>query len=164
MTWVGQKVEKLLQQNLLEKLINLDITFYDKTSPGILIERMRVDTRLITSSAGTIFMTLVKDGIALISLVVVTLYIDWKWTLIAFIGAPILIIPIYFLQKWIRKISVENRNIEADLSISLDEIFHGISILKLYSLQTYRLSSFKIFRESRKIKLKIEGGVASTLH
>ena len=26
-TWVGQKVEKLLQQNLLEKLIYLDITF-----------------------------------------------------------------------------------------------------------------------------------------
>ena len=94
-TWVGQKVEKLLQQNLLEKLIYLDITFYDKTSPGILIERMRVDTRLITSSAGTIFMTLVKDGIALISLILVTLYIDFKWTLIAFIGAPILIIPIF---------------------------------------------------------------------
>ena len=157
------KVEKSLQQKLLEKLINLDLPFYDKTSPGILIERMRVDTRLITSSAGTIFMTLVKDGIALVSLIAVALYVDWKWTLIAFIGAPILIIPIYFLQKWIRKISVENRNIEADLSISLDEIFHGISILKLYSLQTYRLSSFKILLEKvRKIKLKIEGGVAST--
>ena len=162
-TWVGQKVEKSLQQNLLEKLINLDIAFYDKTSPGILIERMRVDTRLITSSAGTIFMTLVKDGIALISLILVTLYIDFKWTLIAFIGAPILIIPIFLLQKWIRKTSVENRNIEADLSMSLDEIFHGISILKLYSLQTYRLSSFKTLLEKvRKIKLKIEGGVAST--
>ncbi len=162
-TWVGQKVEKSLQQNLLEKLINLDIAFYDKTSPGILIERMRVDTRLITSSAGTIFMTLVKDGIALISLILVTLYIDFKWTLIAFIGAPILIIPIFLLQKWIRKTSIENRNIEADLSMSLDEIFHGISILKLYSLQTYRLSSFKnLLEKVRKIKLKIEGGVAST--
>ena len=30
-TWVGQKVEKSIQQNLLEKLINLDIGFYDKT-------------------------------------------------------------------------------------------------------------------------------------
>ena len=67
------------------------------------------------------------------------------------------------MQKWIRKISGENRNIEADLSISLDEIFHGISILKLYSLQTYRLNSFKkLLEKVRKIKLKIEGGVAST--
>ncbi|MFL2801590.1 MAG: ABC transporter ATP-binding protein [Paracoccaceae bacterium] len=162
-TWVGQKVEKLLQQNLLEKLLNLDLSFYDRASPGILIERMRVDTRLITNAAGTIFMTLVKDGIALLSLIAVTLYVDWKWTIIAFIGAPILIIPIFFLQKWIRKISGENRNIEADLSISLDEIFHGISILKLYSLQTYRLNAFKTLLEKvRKIKLKIEGGVAST--
>ena len=162
-TWVGQKVEKSLQQKLLEKLINLDLPFYDKTSPGTLIERMRVDTRLITSSAGTIFMTLVKDGIALVSLIAVALYVDWKWTVIAFIGAPILVIPIFLLQKWIRKISGENRNIEADLSISLDEIFHGISILKLYSLQTYRLNSFKkLLEKVRKIKLKIEGGVAST--
>ena len=141
----------------------MDLPFYDKTSPGTLIERMRVDTRLITSSAGTIFMTLVKDGIALVSLVAVALYVDWKWTVIAFIGAPILVIPIFLLQKWIRKISGENRNIEADLSISLDEIFHGISILKLYSLQTYRLNSFKkLLEKVRKIKLKIEGGVAST--
>ena len=162
-TWVGQKIEKSLQQKLLEKLINLDLPFYDKTSPGTLIERMRVDTRLITSSAGTIFMTLVKDGIALVSLIAVALYVDWKWTVIAFIGAPILVIPIFLLQKWIRKISGENRNIEADLSISLDEIFHGISILKLYSLQTYRLNSFKkLLEKVRKIKLKIEGGVAST--
>ena len=108
-------------------------------------------------------MTLVKDGIALISLIAVALYVDWKWTVIAFIGAPILVIPIFLLQKWIRKISGENRNIEADLSISLDEIFHGISILKLYSLQTYRLNSFKkLLEKVRKIKLKIEGGVAST--
>lgn len=162
-TWVSQKVEKLLQQNLLEKLINLDLPFYDKTSPGVLIERMRVDTRLITTSASTIFMTLVKDGIALISLITVALYVDWKWTIIAFIGAPILVIPIFLLQKWIRKISGENRNIEADLSISLDEIFHGISILKLYSLETYRLTAFKkLLEKVRKIKLKIEGGVAST--
>ena len=118
------------------------LPFYDKSSPGTLIERRRVDTRLITSSAGTIFMTLVKDGIALVSLVAVALYVDWKWTVIAFIGAPILVIPIFLLQKWIRKISGENRNIEADLSISLDEIFHGISILKLYSLQSYRLRYF----------------------
>ena len=162
-TWVTQKIEKLLQYNLLDKLINLDISFYDNTSPGVLIERMRVDTRLITTSAGTIFMILIKDGISLISLIAVALYVDWKWTIIAFIGAPLLVVPIFLLQKWVRNISSKNRNIEADLSTSLDEIFHGISILKLYSLQNYRLQLFNLLLEKvRKIKLKIEGGIAST--
>ena len=87
-SWVSQRVEKTLQERLLEKLVNLHLEFFNKVSPGVLIERMRVDTRLVTSTAGTIFMTLVRDGISLLSLVAVALYVDWLWTVIAFVGAP----------------------------------------------------------------------------
>lgn len=162
-TWVSQKVEKALQESLLEKLINLDMDFFNKVSPGVLIERMRVDTRAVTGTAGTIFITLVRDGVSLLSLVAVALYIDWTWTVIAFIGAPLLIVPVFFLQSWIRKTSSENRTIEGNLSLSLDEIFHGIAIIKLYSIEAYRLGLFKVLLEKvRKIKLKIEGGIAAT--
>ena len=162
-TWVSQKVEKALQESLLEKLINLDMDFFNKVSPGVLIERMRVDTRAVTGTAGSIFITLVRDGVSLLSLVAVALYVDWTWTIIAFIGAPLLIVPVFFLQSWIRKTSSENRTIEGNLSLSLDEIFHGIAIIKLYSLESYRLGLFKVLLEKvRKIKLKIEGGIAAT--
>ena len=162
-TWVSQKVEKALQESLLEKLINLDMDFFNKVSPGVLIERMRVDTRAVTGAAGTIFITLVRDGVSLLSLIAVALYVDWTWTVIAFIGAPLLIVPVFFLQSWIRKTSSENRTIEGNLSLSLDEIFHGIAIIKLYSIEAYRLGLFKVLLEKvRKIKLKIEGGIAAT--
>ena len=161
--WVSQGVEKSLQENLLRKLMHLDMEFFNKTSPGMLIERMRVDTRAVTSTAGTIFMTLIRDGISLASLITVALYVDWIWTLIAFVGAPLIIIPVFFLQKWIRKISIENRNLEGKLSFSLDEIFHGISILKLYSLESYRMNLFKgLLRKVKRIRFKMEGGVALT--
>ena len=97
--WVSQGVEKSLQESLLRKLMYLDMEFFNKASPGMLIERMRVDTRAVTSTAGTIFMTLVRDGISLASLIMVALYVDWMWTLIAFVGAPLIIIPVFFLQK-----------------------------------------------------------------
>ena len=162
-TWVSQKVEKALQESLLEKLIHLDMDFFNKVSPGVLIERMRVDTRAVTGTAGSIFITLVRDGVSLLSLVAVALYVDWTWTIIAFIGAPLLIVPVFFLQSWIRKTSSENRTIEGNLSLSLDEIFHGIAIIKLYSIEAYRLGLFKVLLEKvRKIKLKIEGGIAAT--
>ena len=59
--WVSQGVEKSLQESLLRKLMYLDMEFFNKASPGMLIERMRVDTRAVTSTAGTIFMTLIRD-------------------------------------------------------------------------------------------------------
>ena len=161
--WVSQGVEKSLQESLLRKLMYLDMEFFNKASPGMLIERMRVDTRAVTSTAGTIFMTLVRDGISLASLITVALYVDWMWTLMAFVGAPLIIIPVFFLQKWIRKISIENRNLEGKMSISLDEIFHGISILKLYSLESYRMNLFKgLLQKVKRIRFKMEGGVALT--
>ena len=161
--WVSQGVEKSLQESLLRKLMYLDMEFFNKASPGMLIERMRVDTRAVTSTAGTIFMTLVRDGISLASLITVALYVDWMWTLIAFVGAPLIIIPVFFLQKWIRKISIENRNLEGKMSISLDEIFHGISILKLYALESYRMNLFKgLLQKVKRIRFKMEGGVALT--
>ena len=162
-TWVSQKVEKALQESLLAKLISLDMDFFNKVSPGVLIERMRVDTRSVTATAGTIFITFIRDGISLLSLVAVALYVDWIWTVLAFVGAPLLIIPVFFLQKWIRKTSSENRTIEGNLSLSLDEIFHGISVIKLYSLESYRVGLFNgLLEKVRKIKLKIEAGIAST--
>ena len=93
-SFVVQKINKLLQSDLTQHLIGMDMSFYGKNSPGILIERVRVDSQKITDLCSNILMTLGRDGISLISLLFVACWIDWKWTIIAFVGAPILVLPI----------------------------------------------------------------------
>ena len=75
--------------------------------------------------------TVGRDGFSLISLLAVVFFIDWKWSLIAFLGIPFLVLPILLLQGLVRSRAGENRDYESKANVRLDEIFHGITDIKL---------------------------------
>ncbi len=160
-SFVVQKINKFLQSDLTKHLLGMDISFFGNNSPGILIERVRVDSQKITDLCSTILMTLGRDGISLISLLVVACWIDWKWTIIAFVGAPILILPILILQKWIRKVALKSREVEAKITVKLDELFHGIKEIKINNIQNDETKKInKLFEYIRNIKFKLEAGLS----
>ena len=160
-SYSGQKINKSLQLNLSKHLLTLDSNYFYKNPPGLLLERVRVDTQKIIEMSSNIIMTFGRDGISLISLVTVAVIIDWRWAFISFIGAPLLIIPILFLQNWIRQTASESRAAEAESSVRLDEIFHGINAIKLNAIEKYESNRLnQILEFNRKLKVRMEGGLA----
>jgi len=95
---VCQKIIKVIQDRMVAHLLNMDVGFYQKNSPGILMDRVRADSKALSESVGEAFMTVGRDGFSLISLLAVVFFIDWKWSLIAFLGIPFLVLPILLLQ------------------------------------------------------------------
>ena len=158
---VGQKISKKVQYNIVTHILNLSNDFFHKNAPGLLIERVRGDTQKIIEMLSIVLMTIGRDGVAFISLIVVAMIIDWTWALIAFVGAPLLVIPILILQKWIRLTAMESRNADGENTTRLDEIFHGISAIKLNNAEVFESKRFeKILEVTRKIKFRMESGMA----
>lgn len=120
-----------VQSGLLAHLMRLDQAFYRRNPPGVLIERVRGDTALIKQLFAGAFVPFVRDTVALVALLGVTIYIDWRWTLIALLGAPLLIWPVELLQARVRRTSAAARAAAAQASARLDEIFHGITTVHL---------------------------------
>jgi len=132
---VGLKVTTRLQGLLLRHMLTLDQRFFQDNSPGSLLERVRGDATALQSLATTALMSLGRDSITLISLLVVMLATDWQWTLTALIGIPLLVVPLYLLHRLIRATSLQSRAAAARLSTRLDEIFHGMQTIKLNGLE-----------------------------
>jgi ABC-type multidrug transport system fused ATPase/permease subunit len=132
-TYIGQNVIATLQKNLLSHLLTFNPTFFQKNSPGSLIERVRGDTAAIERVWATVLAGSFRDLIAVFSLLIVAISIDPLWALIALLGAPLLIIPVFFLRVLIQKTTRNSRSAAADVATRLDEIFHGISSIKLIS-------------------------------
>jgi subfamily B ATP-binding cassette protein MsbA len=132
---VGLKVTTRLQGLMLRHMLTLDQRFFRDNSPGSLLERVRGDATALQSLATTALMSLGRDSITLISLLVVMLATDWQWTLSALIGIPLLVVPLYLLHRLIRATSLQSREAAARLSTRLDEIFHGIQTIKLNRLE-----------------------------
>lgn len=134
---IGLKIVNQMQKDILGHMVRLDSSFFSENSPGALIERVRGDTQALRSFASNALMNVGRDTVALISLITVALIMDWRWTLIAFVGAPLLVVPIVMLHRWILVTTRKARRTSALMSTRLDEIFHGINAIKLNNLEKH---------------------------
>ena len=134
---IGLRVVADMQSHLGAHLMTLDSKFFSQNSPGNLIERVRGDTQTIQTTASNALIVIGRDTFTLVALVAVALSIDWKWTLIAFIGLPVLALPVSFLHKLVQRATLKSRLAAADLSTRLDEIFHGIKAIKANRMETH---------------------------
>ena len=158
---VCQKIIKVIQDRMVAHLLNMDVGFHQKNSPGVLMDRVRADSKALSESVGEAFMTVGRDGFSLISLLDVVFFIDWKWSLIAFLGIPFLVLPILLLQGLVRSRAGENRDYESKANVRLDEIFHGITDIKLNRAEgRERNKFFDILQLTHKVRLRLEAGMA----
>ena len=142
MARVGQRVSAALQHDLVGHMLGLDSLWFQKTPPGNLIERVRGDTLVASTIWSTVLAAAGRDLVALVSLFVVALSIDWLWTLIAVAGVPLLLLPIMGLQRLVRRTTRAARAAAALISTRLDEIFHGVTTIKLNRLETHENDRF----------------------
>lgn len=151
-----------LQSMLLAHLTRLDLGFFKRNAPGVLIERVRGDSAALARVFQGLITGFGRDGAAVVVLFGVALWTDWQWTLIAVIGIPLLLLPILWLQRLIRRRSAESRIAAADSSNRLDEAFHGIATIQLTGTEERELSRFRqIMRDYvRKIARAVIGHAA----
>ncbi|MEM7644498.1 MAG: ABC transporter ATP-binding protein [Pseudomonadota bacterium] len=132
-----------LQQDLLEHVLRLDGAFFSDHSPGTLIERVQGDVQATQTNWTAIVTAGGRDAVGLASLLVVALLVDPVWTLVAAIGAPLLILPSLIVQRYIKRKSLALRDIAGMRTTRLDEIFHGIAPIKLNAMETYQAGRFR---------------------
>ena len=97
-TFIGQKVIAALQKNLVSHLLTFSPNFFQENAPGSLIERVRGDTAAIERVWATVLAGSFRDIVAVFSLLIVAISIDPIWATIALLGAPLLVIPVFFLN------------------------------------------------------------------
>ncbi|MGL5011542.1 MAG: ABC transporter transmembrane domain-containing protein, partial [Paracoccaceae bacterium] len=142
MAGISARVAASMQTDLLRHLLRLDGGFFQTHAPGHLIERVQGDTIAVQGVWSTLITGIGRDLVALIGLFAVALSIDWRWTLAALIGAPLLIIPTAVVQRYIRRKTDQMRDQAGLRATRLDEIFHGIQAIKLNRMEDYQTSRF----------------------
>jgi subfamily B ATP-binding cassette protein MsbA len=137
MTMIRERSAAALRSDLLSHLMRLDGGWHQSHPPGYLIERVQGDVTAINQVWATLVTGAGRDLISVVSLFAVALS-DWRWTLVALVGVPVLVLPSLIAQKYVRRRSRSSREIAAHMSTRLDEVFHGIAPIKLNALESYQ--------------------------
>jgi len=162
LAYVGDKVITGLQAHLTGHLLTLDQRFHHDHPPGHLIERVRGDTQELSVLFDRILLAGVRDSVTILALIGAALYIDWKWTLIALVGVPLLILPAALLQRLVRKMGSRARTAAADASTRLDEIFHGVVTVQRNGIEAHETQRLaRVLKSYLKARVRTAAGQAA---
>ncbi|WP_417722078.1 ABC transporter ATP-binding protein [Salipiger sp.] len=143
LTQVSQLSVGDIRTDMLAHLVTLDGSYHQVNGPGYLMQRVEGDVESVNKVWRIIITGAGRDVIALVSLFAVALSTDWQWTLVALIGAPLLVAPSIFVQRYVRGNARKARDIAAHLSTRLNEVFHGIVPVKLNRLEDYQTDRYR---------------------
>lgn len=149
MTKVSESAAAGMRSHLLSHMMTLDGGFHQTNAPGQLIERVQGDVTVVNRIWASIMVGIGRDLIAVAVLFSVALSIDWKWTAVALIGIPFLVLPSLLAQAYVRKRAGHARAFAGKMATRLDEVFHGINAIKLNALERYQSSRYDALGTAR---------------
>ena len=137
MSKVAHSIIAKLQTQMFEKLMYLNMKFYNDSKSGNLISRLINDTYYLRLAIVKSVTGIIKDVLVIIFLLGNMFYQSWTLTLFAFFAFPLAIWPIRKIGKSIRKITYTIQNEIAVFSNVLTESIKGIRQVKAYSRENY---------------------------
>ncbi|MCF6353333.1 MAG: ABC transporter ATP-binding protein, partial [Cyclobacteriaceae bacterium] len=100
--WVGQYIIKDIRVKLYEHLINLRLSFFDKTPIGRLVTRVISDIETLSEVFSQGLAAIVGDLLQLFFIIGFMLYADWRMALVSLITFPIMLFATYVFKEKIK--------------------------------------------------------------
>ncbi len=137
MSKVAHEIIAKLQAQMFEKLMYLNMKFYNDSKSGNLISRLINDTYYLRLAIVKSVTGVIKDVLVIIFLLGNMFYQSWTLTLFAFFAFPLALWPIRKIGKSIRKITYTIQSEIAVFSNVLAESIRGIKQVKSYTKENY---------------------------
>lgn len=140
--YIAQKITMDMRADLNESLQRQSLSFFNRTPTGVMVSRVINDVNVVVQSmTGGVF-AIVGDGMSLVALLATAFWLDWRLAILAFIGFPILVLPIASLSKKVRRDTKNAQKQLGGLNALLHETFQGNRVVKAFGMEDYERTRF----------------------
>jgi len=149
-SWLGQNVVKDMRVKIYKKIINLNLSQFDKTPIGTLTTRTVDDIERINDVFSDGLIPILADLLSIICVLGYMFWADWKLTFIALIPFPLLIIATYIFKESVNRSFHRVRNAVASLNAFVQEHISGMAVVQAFAAENREFDKFeKINKEHR---------------
>ena len=134
---VSEEVKKILQTDMLKSFIRADTEIIENKHSGKYISNLNFDVNQITILLADALLSLFKDSLTLIGLLIVMFSQNWKLSLIAIIMIPFASITAKVLAKRMGKVTTQAQEKSGDLNRYLIDLFKNHKIIKIFQRESF---------------------------
>jgi len=142
MNYIGQHIMSRFREMLLEKIINLDMTFLYLNRSGELISRVTNDIDRIRYFVSNMLPELFRESLTVIALLGYVVYLNPVLAFYSLIVFPLAVYPILAIGKKLKKYSRRSQEKNADVVSRLSEVFNNSEIIKANATQKFEMERF----------------------
>ncbi|MDX1474044.1 MAG: ABC transporter ATP-binding protein [Reinekea sp.] len=129
---MGQYTVFDMRMALFGRILKLPRSYFDRTPTGVTLSRLTSDLEAISDSFVLSFLSLVRDSINTVALLVLMLVIDWQLTLVVLVVFPPVLYLTHFVRNKLRAMFKITRSSLAKGTGYLQECLLGIKTVQLY--------------------------------
>lgn len=152
---LGQAVVKDLRTTTYRKILNLNLSQFDKTPIGTLTTRTINDIESVNDIFSEGLIPIIADLLSIISILTYMFWADWRLTLVCLAPFPFLIVATYVFKESVNKSFISVRNAVASLNAFVQEHITGMSLVQTFAAEEREQEKFKkINQQHRNANIK----------
>ena len=149
-SWLGQSVVKDIRVKLFNHMLKFKMTYYDKSSVGVLITRAVTDMERIADIFGQGLFMIFSDILKMVVVAGAMLYINTRLSLIVFLTLPLIVFATKIFQRYMKRAFEDVRTEVSNLNSFVQERVTGMKILQLFTRETTEYKNFTKINERHK--------------
>lgn len=137
------RVSRDLRQYYFEHIQSLPMSFYQQYNIGTLSSRVVGDAAQISISINSCLTNYLQSPFTIVSCLFICFYLSWKLSLVIFLGMPLIIIPIVFFARRVKRVSRQLQTNQERFASVLIDFLAGIQTVKIFSMEAFSLRKYK---------------------
>jgi len=143
LAWVGRSVIRDLRSQVFGHYLGLPARYFDQGSSGLLISKLTYNTEQVAEAISGAVVTLLRDSIAIVALLVVMVRMSPRLTLLIGIVAPVIVLVVGAMSRALRRYSTRIQHSMGDVTKLTEQSLHGHRVVKVFEGQEQERRQFQ---------------------
>lgn len=128
----GERVIADIRRAVFDHILRFAPGYFETVRTGEVISRLTNDTTLLQAVVGYGFSLALRNILLLAGAVGMLLLTNFRLTLVVLALAPLIVLPVVFIGRRVRRASRESQDRVADVSAFVDEALHEVRTVQAY--------------------------------
>jgi ATP-binding cassette subfamily B protein len=131
-SWLGERVTADLRRAVFDHLLSLPPSYFEVTRTGEVISRLTNDTTMLETVIGSSASMAIRNLLLMVGGIVMLALTSPKLTVLVLFGVPLVLVPILFFGRRVRKLARATQDRVGDVGAYVDEALHEIRTVQAY--------------------------------
>lgn len=137
------RVSRDLRQQYFEHIQSLPMSFYQRHNIGSLSSRVVGDAGQIATSINSVLTNYLHTPFTILTTLLLCFFISWQLSMVIFFGIPMIVLPITFLAKRVKRASRQLQSNQEKFAAVLIDFLAGIQTVKIFAMESFSLKKYK---------------------